>query len=117
MLAKSLKLNLSDPATKKVFRSGLVIRTTNLMAHYAFETQNSSFAVVVAKKTLALATHRNKWRRFLYDQIKLNLPVISAQPTSVVLRFTPRTAVLAENKLAEEVREIFLKISNNEIYN
>ncbi|MCC6711175.1 MAG: ribonuclease P protein component [Candidatus Pacebacteria bacterium] len=117
MLAKSLKLNLSDPQTRKIFRSGLIIKTTNLIASYDHKVQSSKIGVVIAKKTLTLATQRNKWKRFIYDQVKLNLAIIKALPIAVIIRFIPKTSLISKAQLAAEVKEIFLKISKNEIFN
>lgn len=116
MLAKSLKLNLSNPENKKLFIHGFSIKTQNLVANYDFLAEKFQGNVVVPKKKVALASARNLWKRLLFVEIIKQLKTVENTKLRLIIRVISNEADPKKLKLDQEIENIFGQIQKNENY-
>lgn len=116
MLAKSLKLNLSDPENKKLFVNGFSIKTQNLVANYDFLAEKFQCNVVVPKKKIALASARNLWKRLIFVEISKQLEIIKDTKLRLIVRVISNEPDSKKLKLDQEIKSIFIQIQKNENY-
>jgi len=116
MLAKSLKLNLSDPENKKLFIHGFLIKTQNLVANYDFLTEKFQCNVVVPKKKVSLASVRNRWKRLLFVEIIKQFKTVGNPKIRLIIRVISNEADPKKLQLEQEIKSIFTQIQKNENY-
>lgn len=116
MLAKSLKLNLSNPENKKLFTHGFSIKTQNLVANYDFLAEKFQCNVVVPKKKVALASARNLWKRLLFVEVAKQLTTVENTKLRLIIRVISNGADPKKLKLDQEIENIFVQIQKNENY-
>lgn len=94
-----------------VFKKGSLIRGQyfSLKYHVNFKRKTYRLAIVVSRKVHKSAVVRNKIRRRIYEQIRLNESKINKPYDLVITVFSEEVANMPSDKLSESIKDILKK--------
>lgn len=98
-------------ALKKVYKLGRPVRGRLFSLHVSRQPVGgvSKCAVVVSRKVDGSAVVRNRIRRRLYEQIRLQLPNFSEAAFLIITVYSAEIQTMASGELAREVRALLVK--------
>jgi ribonuclease P protein component len=96
-----------------VYRKGESIRTKHCAAKYVVNSRRETWrvSVVVSKKVAKSAPLRNRIRRRLYEQVRLQAPQYLTNHDVVITVFDPELALIPSEELSQLVKRILKSVA------
>jgi ribonuclease P protein component len=97
-----------------VYRKGHTIRTKHCAVKFVINQRRDSYrvAIVISKKSAKSAPIRNRIRRRLYEQIRLQAPKYLKNHDVVITVFDPELAVSPPSEVSNLVHRLLKSISS-----
>lgn len=98
-----------------VYRKGSTIRTKHMQAKYVRNSRRDSYrvSVVISKKVAKSAPLRNRIRRRLYEQLRLQAPKYLTNHDVVITVYNPELAVLPAPEIKQLIERILRSIKSS----